>query len=123
MTTAIDNTWNSAGTAEKFFDAQPDVDSAVSRLRAAIELEKAAQAQKAEALEEIKALVADDSITPDEGKAGTYSLAGVRITRSTRPKKVVSTKAKERLNELEGDLRMEGLITETTSEVWTTKLV
>lgn len=123
MTTAIDNTWNSAGTAEKFIDAQPDVDSAVSRLRAAIELEKAAIAQKAEALEEIKALVADDSIAPDEGKAGTYSLAGVRITRSTRAKKVVSTKAKERLNELEGDLRMEGLITETTSEVWTTKLV
>lgn len=124
MTTTNDTTWNSAGAASKASsDAIDDVDLAFGRLRAAIEVEKFAQQQKAEALDEVKALVEARAINPDEGKEGTFSSAGVRITRTSRPKKVVSTKAKERLNELEGDLRIEGLITDTTTEVWTTRLV
>ena len=138
---ATPNGWSTAGGAEATIDAPeskhsweigPDsADSAdaggaaFARLRAAIELAHAAAAHKEEAIAEIKALVADGTIRPDsDEKKNTFSAPGVRVNRTPNKKWEQTTKAKEKLAELTGDLRTAGEIKEIAGEdKWSARLV
>jgi len=98
--------------------------TAFARLRAAIELGHKAAADREAALEDIKALVADQAISPDaDDKPNSFSGMGVRVNRVVSSKWEQTTKAKERLAELTGDLRKAGEITETKAERWQARLV
>ena len=97
---------------------------AFARLRAAIELAHTAAAQKEAATEEIKALVASGAIQPEaEDKPNSFSKMGVRVNRISSSRWEQSTKAKERLAELTGDLRQAGEIKEVETEKWQARLV
>ena len=138
------DTWNTAGSAAstnepaaQFSSWEPaplikpeeTVESnagrdAFARLRTAIQLAQTAAAQKEAALEEIKTLVASQAISPDaENKPGSFTGLGVRVNRVVSPKWEQSTKAKERLAELTGDLRQAGEITKTETVKWSARLI
>lgn len=133
--------WSTAGGAEATIDA-PELDSsweigldsagsadvggaAFARLRAAIELAHIAAAQKEEAIEAIKTLVANGTIRPvSDEKTNTFSASGVRVNRTPNKRWEQSTKAKEKLAELTGDLRTAGEIKEIAGEdKWSARLV
>lgn len=102
--------------------SEPNYAPAVDRLRTAIEMEKTAKSLKDEALACVKAEIEQGLWKIKEGSKGTYQLPGMTLTRSTSSRDSVSTAAKERIEELKGDLKAEGLITKQETETWTSKL-
>ena len=100
------------------------MDIAFARLRSALELVNAALAQKAEALEAIKALVEAGAINPEKDSKGTFRGDGVQVIRSANTRWEETMEAKSKINELKGDLRKTGLIKQVSGDdKWTPKLL
>lgn len=74
-------------------------------------------------MEDLKAEIAAGSheAAKTEGECRTYRFTGITLTRSVRIGETISSKAKERIEELKGDLKQEGLITAKESETWTVR--
>lgn len=87
-------------------------------------MEKAAKQLKEQALADLQAEISEGVWKPEktEGETHTYRFDGLTLTRSFTTRESVSSKGKERIEELKGDLRQAGLITSTTKETWTTRL-
>lgn len=87
-------------------------------------MEKAAKQLKEQALADLQAEIAAERWTPDkiEGEVQTFRFDGFTLTRGFTTRESISSKAKERIEELKGDLRQAGLITSKASETWTTRL-
>lgn len=87
-------------------------------------MEKAAKRLKDQALQDLQAEIAEGLWGPEktEGEVHTYRFDGFTLTRGFTTRESISSKGKERIEELKGDLRQDGLITNSTKETWTTRL-